>query len=162
MEPNPPFRQTFNNAMDPLAAQNALRIGVIDSWTPTLTFASAGDLSVNYASRIGQLVSIGKLRFVTIAISATPTFSTASGDMQITGMPVTVVAGAPSVNGLCATFGGITKAGYSQLNSQLDPNGSTFTFVASAFGTAASAITAANVSSGVAVRIRTQVIFEST
>lgn len=155
----PPHRQKFDNAMDPLAAQNALRIGVIDSWTPTLTFATAGDLSVIYSNRVGQLVSIGKLRIATFNVTATPTFSSASGNMQITGLPVTAE---PSLvtYGPLGSFSNITKAGFTQFNVQVF--GSQFTFIGLASGTSASAVTAANISSGVATQLRAQVIFEST
>lgn len=155
-----PFREKFDYAADHLAAQNALRIGVLDTWTPTLTFATAGDLSVSYSTQVGQMISIGKLRFVNIALVATPTFSSASGNMQVTGLPVT--CNAVTGHGVIGNFSGITKAGFTQFTSQLAASSSAVTFLGNASATSASAITAANVSSGVALTLHTQIIFEST
>lgn len=60
------------------------------TWTPTLTAATVGDLSVVYAVRTGNVTKIGRLVFVDWAIeTSTFTHSTAAGEMRITGLPYT-------------------------------------------------------------------------
>lgn len=60
------------------------------TWTPTLTAATVGDLSVTYAVRTGNVTKIGRLVFVDWAIeTSTFTHSTAAGEMRITGLPYT-------------------------------------------------------------------------
>jgi hypothetical protein len=58
-------------------------------WTPTLTFATPGNLSVSYATQTGYYMQIGSLTLITFQISCTPTYTTASGNMQISGSGLT-------------------------------------------------------------------------
>lgn len=60
------------------------------TFTPTVTFATPGDLSVAYATQTGFYVRIGTLVFVSIALSFTPTHTTASGNVRFSGLPLTV------------------------------------------------------------------------
>lgn len=79
------------------------------TWTPTFTFATAGNLSVSYASRIGFYSRIGNMIFYTVTLVCTPTFTTASGNLMITGLPVAssanaVYCGSPIVNSAGVTY----------------------------------------------------------
>lgn len=67
------------------------------SWTPTMTFATPGDLSVSYATQSGNYCRIGDLVIVNFALACTPTYTTASGVWQITNAPQT--AGTPIMHG---------------------------------------------------------------
>ncbi len=58
------------------------------SFTPTITFNTPGNLSVSYALQTGHYVRIGSLVWATIVLEFTPTYTTASGDFFITGLPV--------------------------------------------------------------------------
>jgi len=58
------------------------------TFTPTFTFATPGDLSVAYTSQHGSYIKLGKLVYFQLALSCTPTFSTASGNIRIAGLPV--------------------------------------------------------------------------
>lgn len=58
------------------------------AWTPVFTFATPGNLSVSYATQVGSYVKVGNVIYVTFSLVCTPTFSTASGNFQITGLPV--------------------------------------------------------------------------
>lgn len=60
------------------------------TWTPGLTFATPGNLSVSYASQIGYYTRIGNLVTVHFCLVATPTFTTASSYLEITGLPFTI------------------------------------------------------------------------
>lgn len=58
------------------------------SWTPSITFTTPGDLSVSYSAQLGFYEQIGKLVFITLTVGFTPTYTTASGAINITGIPV--------------------------------------------------------------------------
>jgi hypothetical protein len=63
------------------------------SFTPTLTFATPGDLSVVYSTRLANYIQIGKLITVSVSIITTTfTWTTASGNLRITGLPFTSAA----------------------------------------------------------------------
>jgi hypothetical protein len=87
------------DAVDAVPAMpNGLRIGDgtllstfrAGSFTPTLAFASAGDLSVSYSTQTGSYWQIGDLVIALVHLSATPTYTTASGQLRISGLPATV------------------------------------------------------------------------
>ena len=59
------------------------------TWTPVFTFATLGDLSVSYATKAGFYSRIGDIVFYRFALTFTPTFTTSSGAVQITGLPIT-------------------------------------------------------------------------
>jgi hypothetical protein len=66
----------------------AVQQDVAASWTPTITFETAGDLSTAYSAQTGTYVRIGVMLYVRFIVTFTPTFSTSSGSLLITGLPV--------------------------------------------------------------------------
>lgn len=68
----------------------------IGEFTPVFTFATAGDLSVAYSTRTGRYWRIGAIMNIAIDLTFTPTFSTASGEATITGLPYQADANGPS------------------------------------------------------------------
>lgn len=84
------------------------------TWTPTLTFATTGNLTVVYATQAGTYVKIGKMVTAWFAIqTSTFTHTTAAGNQRITGLPFTVDV-AVEYRTQSLVFGGITKANYTQ------------------------------------------------
>lgn len=71
-----------------VTALNAYSEGV--SWTPTITFATAGDLTVSYAAQTGFYTLVGRVCYVNIHLSFTPTYTTATGAFRVS-MPLTGV-----------------------------------------------------------------------
>jgi hypothetical protein len=65
------------------------------SFTPTITFATPGDLSVAYTIQDGKYLRIGDQVFVYAQIAFTPTYTTASGALRIGTLPFTVAAASP-------------------------------------------------------------------
>jgi len=59
------------------------------TFTPTFTFATPGNLSVSYAAQTGFYTRVGNSVFIIATVVFTPTFSTASGQCRIGGMPFT-------------------------------------------------------------------------
>jgi hypothetical protein len=82
------------------------------TWTPTLTFATPGDLSVVYSTRTGFYTKIGNLVFLKFEIvTSTFIWTTAAGDLHIDGFPLAVTNGVPRGAGYVTPY---TKAGYTQ------------------------------------------------
>lgn len=80
------------------------------TWTPTITFATAGNLSVAYTNQIGRYIKSGNLVEVYFNIlTSTFTYTTASGIFRINGLPFTV---ATALDGSLIEWQGITKASY--------------------------------------------------
>lgn len=61
------------------------------AWTPVVTFVTPGDLSVSYSTQTGVYSQIGNICNVHFQLVFTPTYTTASGNLTITGAPVTAV-----------------------------------------------------------------------
>lgn len=57
-------------------------------WTPTVVAATPGDLSVSYAGVRGTWARIGNLVFMRWSLTFTPTFTTATGRLDIAGHPI--------------------------------------------------------------------------
>lgn len=85
-------------------------IGLLEAgtFTPVLTFATPGDVSVVYAAQLGYFWRIGPLVFYTINLQCTPTHTTASGFLEITGLPYTAAASPVANIGSGLTSNGIT------------------------------------------------------
>jgi hypothetical protein len=61
-------------------------------WTPTLTCATVGNLTVAYATQVGRVDYISPyLVNVYYRLVCTPTFTTATGEVRIAGMPLVAV-----------------------------------------------------------------------
>ena len=89
-------------------------------WTPTLTFATPGDLAVTYSSRSGSYVKIGHFVHAQLRIETSVfTHTTSAGDLNITGLPFTaleIVTGTGlSYRGNGTSWQGITKANFTDM-----------------------------------------------
>jgi hypothetical protein len=138
------------------------KIGAVKKWTPVLTFATPGNLSVAYTSQDAEVILTKGMVELTFRIAAVPTFTTASGNLQITGCPYT--ASTLSIDSALIwhgglTWGGITKAGYTQVNPQIAAASNVILFTASGSGSAPSAVTASDVPTGGSVVLRGTMVF---
>ena len=125
------------------------------SWTPVLTFATPGNLSVSYTTQVGDYTIIdrevfGSFRIVTSGF----THTTASGNLQVTGFPVTPSSDTGFVWDGALTWGGITKAGYTQVCCAFAAGSATLLFTASGSGVAPSNIAAADMPTAGSVVLR--------
>lgn len=57
------------------------------AWTPAITFVTPGDLSVAYTTQVGFYVRVGDMVSLGFVIVAALTYTTASGSVNITGIP---------------------------------------------------------------------------
>lgn len=136
--------QTFSWAFTNLIGQDAPK-----AWTPTLTFATPGNLSVTYSQRVGRITKLGPLTLATFnLVTSAFTHTSASGNLQITGLPFTTVNVTNLTGEGTVRWTGITKANYTQVNPGVSPNSSTIVFVASGSGQAFSNVAAADMPTG--------------
>ena len=93
----------------------------ITTWTPVLTCATPGNLTIAYSEQFVQVFRFGGITIFFFAITtSTFTHTTASGSVQVTGFPSPGLS--IRTHGTLA-FSGLTKAGYTQFVT--DFNGGT-------------------------------------
>ena len=113
------------------------------TWTPVLTFTTPGNLSVVYSTQVGRHVRIGRLVFYGFSIvTSTFTHTTASGNCNITGLPVTSANVAGSALDGVLRWQGITKANYTQVNCHVPVNVTVMDLRASGSGQSNANVTA--------------------
>jgi len=105
------------------------------TWTPVLTFATPGNLNVVYSVQVGRYIKIGRMvTLVGQVTTSTFTHTTASGDCNITGAPFAAV----NVTDINATgpltWGGITKASYTNAVIRIVANTSVLSVAMSGSG----------------------------
>lgn len=114
------------------ALNNPITFG---TWTPTLTCATPGDLSVTYSTRFGSYYRIGRLVVLHYSITTSAfTHTTSSGNLQITGIPFTSDTITNNGSESSVRWSGITKANYTHLNMALAVNSTTAIFQLSGSG----------------------------
>lgn len=115
------FDSTRNCPMyyDGVAARPVNEVG---TWTPSLTFATPGDLSVSYTTQTGRYRKYGRLLWVDFrVITSTFNFTTATGALQLGGLPFTMgAANEPLASLLPYSYAGIV-AGASNSAMFLQP-----------------------------------------
>jgi hypothetical protein len=131
------------------------------TWTPALTFATQGDLSVAYSNQLGNYIKIGNLVVATFVIT-TSTFShsTASGNLNITGLPFVSLSASGVTWQSGARWRGVTKANYTDLSVNVGPSSSTLTIRASGSGQIDANVTAADLPSGGTVVLRSTISYQ--
>lgn len=131
----------------PSADPNTLDDYEEGTFTPSLTFTTPGNLVVFYSTRYGAYTKIGRQVFLNfVIVTSTFTHTTASGSMLITGFPF--ASGATAAISFHVDWGGITKAGFTQVSGTIVSGAAQASFVASASGSARSTVTAADTPTG--------------
>ena len=135
-------------------ATNAVRLFLYGegTWTPVLTCATPGNLAVTYNFQTGKWSRIGNRVSLDILMTTTSfTWSTASGNVSITGLPFTPVSNAVGAGAL--DWGGITKAGYTQVGFEalITPE---LRLVAAGSGVTSAIITISDLPSGGTIILR--------
>lgn len=161
---------TGNQIYNPTLAAANCTFGEIDnkydilnspqlSWTPTITFATGGDLAVTYSVRAGRItISDDEVTADFEIVTSAFTHSTAAGNLQITGLPITAKGGASGVFPVgTILFGGWTLAGTSGIAPQVLGGTGTIQVYANRSGATVIPLTTAHVPSGASVLIYGQV-----
>ena len=119
------------------------------TWTPQLTFATAGDLAVTYGRNAGWYQKIGNTVYVSFTIFASAfTFTTASGALRITGLPFTVSNSTDNYVSVGCAFEGFTKVGYGWVTVETVPGAAYLTCSAYGSGVGVAGLTTTEVTSG--------------
>ena len=91
------------------------------TWTPSISSDTVGNLSVSYSTQSGNYTRIGRLVTITFNIVTSAfTWTTASGNLIVSGLPFTVNSSVPYSTGSVA-YQGIQLAGYSQVSTLAFP-----------------------------------------
>ena len=132
----------------------------LTAWTPALTFATPGDLAVAYTTQFGRYSYLSaNVLFVQFHTSTSSfTFTTASGGARISGLPFTSQNTSNLLSRGAVSFGGINKAGYTQVSVGMGVNSNFFVLNASGMGVAASAVSASDMPTGGTVILIGEVI----
>jgi len=103
---------TFPASQNASAGANTLDDYEEGTWTPVLTAATAGNLSVAYSTQLATYTKIGRAVFYDLnVLTSSFTYTTAIGLAKVNGLPFTAAsAGADGA----MDFQGVTKAGYTQ------------------------------------------------
>lgn len=116
------------------------------TWTPTVTCVTPGDLSVAYTNRTSYWARNGRMVDLQANFTFTPTYSSASGAISITGLPFQGSSLAVSRGNLVLT--GFNKASYTQVNTAIGVVGTTIAVVASGMNQAAATLAIADLTAG--------------
>lgn len=132
------------------------------TWTPAITFATVGDLTVVYSTQLGTYTKKGREVAAHFSIAtSTFTFTTASGNLQMTGQPFTPLTLAGHVwTGTCR-WQGITKANYTHVAPRVNSAGAMFLWSASGSAQALSNIVAADTPTAGTILLTGNVIYET-
>ena len=149
------------------AAQNASTgVNTLDdyeegTWTPVLTFATVGDLSVVYSTQIGRYTRIGDRVHVSFnIITTTFTWTTASGVLQVSGLPFTSITLTGNTNLSGMNFQGLTSAVFTQCSSRVSSASAVVDFMGSGYSQTTSQLTTSNTTSGTQVTLRGSVTYQ--
>lgn len=133
------------------------------SWTPAITYTTPGDLSVAYTTQIGRYVKIGRLVFLKGVITFTPTFTTASGELRITGLPFTHISGFSDTTGSCELTDFVLDATTKWVNANITSNSAQLRFVQSHDNPQnRTAIDTSNTPTGVGISAFFSITYEAT
>lgn len=108
---------TFPATAIPSANANTLDEYEEGTWTPSFTFDTPGNLNRTLSTQVGNYTKIGNKVKLSFSM-ATSTFlhTTASGNLAITGVPFAPKNDVAIFYQGSLSWGGITKAGYTQAN----------------------------------------------
>lgn len=147
------------------AAQNAsANANTLDdyeegTWTPILGFATNGDLARSYTTQSGDYTKIGRHVFASgQTLTSAFTHTTASGQVQLSGLPFACAAVSHAFVGATA-WTGITKVGFTQVGSFVTSGASVMIFFAFASANAVTAVNAADMPSGGTVNLSSTVAY---
>ena len=123
------------------------------TFIPTVTFATPGDLAVAYATQSGWGYKIGKMVFFNIALTFTPTHTTAAGEFRVGGLPNGSATGAVQETGIQIV--NINTAwtwpvSATSVNARLSSSSTQLRVYGHGSGIVSTAFTAANVPTGTA------------
>ncbi len=107
------------------------------TWTPALTFPTPGDQSIAYNRQVGTYTKVGRLAHLQLQVrTSTFTHTTATGNLQITGLPFTSETLADGQVAGSLFWRGITNASYTHAVLVIGSNAVVMTITLSGSGQA--------------------------
>jgi hypothetical protein len=101
-------------------------------WTPAISFATPGDLSVTYTQQVGTVLMIGSLVVASFNIVTSAfTHTTASGNLLITGLSVPAMTLTNADWHGSVAFTGLTMANYTNFVTRITSGATDFNVAAS-------------------------------
>ncbi len=132
----------------------------VTAWTPVFTFSTPGDLSVVYTQQTGLYSRIGSIVHIILYLACTPTFTTASGSVNITGLPFTSNSTSNNISiGALFVQAPNFPASTTSLFSQIAANTSLVTIFAAGSGVNAVNFGVTQFTTGVARTIQTNLTY---
>ena len=133
------------------------------TWTPTLSAEVPGDLSVTYGVRLGTYTKVGRLVTASCRITTSAfTHTTAADDAQIQGLPFAArtLTNMRTVGSLLLF--GANKAGFTQVNSQVETGSSSASFIATGVaGASISSVKITEITSGGTPFVSLTLVYET-
>ena len=130
------------------------------TWTPVITFETMGNLSVAYSVQVGYYTKIGRLVTANFSITtSTFTHTTASGALEITGLPYTSLAATGIAHVGALQWRGITIANYTDMATRITSNTALIRIAASGSGQVQTDISAADMPTGGTVILRSTITY---
>ncbi len=131
-------------------------------WTPAIAFDTPGNSSIILSTAFGAYTKIRNLVEATFGIvTSTFSHSTASGNLNITGLPFTSTNTTDLFGVGPMQFAGITKANYTQLIPRVAPNATSAIILASGSGQTSVVVTFADMPTGGSVILRGKIIYRA-
>ncbi|NBU72073.1 MAG: hypothetical protein EBS53_11615 [Bacteroidetes bacterium] len=130
------------------------------TWTPAFTFATAGNFALGTPIvQAGRYTRIGRQVVCSFSIVTTPTWTTASSYLLLTGLPFTAAnVGGPGYGPV--SFTNVTKAGYTSYCLEVEANQTRAYLTGSSNGGGAGySILAADMTSGVQTVLQGTVMY---
>ncbi len=130
--------------------------------TPTITFATPGDLSVAYTTQQMNITRVGNSITVQGTVSFTPTYTTSSGNLQIMGLPLTSNAYTSAIGNVLFSSSITFPAGATQAVSSLAASSSII--LLRGFGSASSQalFTVTQFTSGLPYTVQFSIMYQVT
>ncbi len=140
----------------------ASTVQISGTFTPVLTFATPGDLSVAYSAQQGAYVKTGNLVTATFTITtSTFTHTTASGNLRVTGLPFTAENVTIQNWFGIGSWGGVTRANFTAVTCVVGPNTAYCEFIMQGSGQAPSQLVPADMPTGGTVRMQFTVTYKA-
>lgn len=132
------------------------------TWTPTLGFATPGDESIIFSTQFGSWSRDGDLVMAMFnLVTSTFTHTTASGVIQIGGLPFASANLANQDARGVLSWQGITKASYTQINLNLLSNASLMTLQALGSAQSVSNVVAADMPTAGSVILAGHILYKA-
>jgi hypothetical protein len=127
------------------------------TWTPVATFSTPGDVSVAYTTQTGTYTRMGNVVIITMTLTFTPTFTTAAGSLDVSGLPFTILS---TIYGTAINGSGFNyPASRTDIASSFVASGTILRVVGTGSGVSASNLGVTQFTSGVSHTIRASAFY---